>query len=193
MGRGFGLAFKTRENGGQYDHMVVKYMNGLYTNNLVKEGYEVFSTLTGLCMNSEQSRIFPGVPASIDSKSARGSYNYLTGSASWLIFSIITEIFGIKSNLGNLNISPKLVKDQFREEKEIEVDFIYLKKKMTLIVRNHMNLDWGEYKLGQVRFNGQLLDESFYGEDCLSVKLSKPHIEQRLEAENVIEVEFIRK
>ncbi len=193
MGRGFGLAFKTRENGGQYNHMAVKYMNGLYTNNLVKEGYDVFSTLTGLCMNSAQSRIFPGVPASIDSKSARGSYNYLTGSGSWLIFSIITEIFGIKSVLGELNISPKLVKEQFIGEKEIKVDFIYLKKNMTLIVRNAGGLDWGEYKLGEAYFNGQLLNQKLYGEDELSIKLSKQYIEQNLKSKNAIEIEYVKK
>lgn len=193
MGRGFGLAFKTRENGGQYDHMVVKYMNGLYANNLVKEGYEVFSTLIGLCMNSQQSRIFPGIPASIDSKFARGSYNYLTGSASWLIFSLITEVFGIKSCLGDLNISPKLVKEQFGDEKEIETNFIFLKKKLCLKVRNDANLDWGDYKLGKVSFNGVLLDRSFYGVDGLSVKLSKQYIERHLNDENVIEIEYVKK
>ena len=31
MGRGFGLAFKTRESFGQYNHMAIKHMNGLYT------------------------------------------------------------------------------------------------------------------------------------------------------------------
>ncbi len=191
MGRGFGLAFKTRENGGQYNHMVVKYMNGLYTNNLVREGYEVFSTLTGLCMNSEQSRIFPGVPASIDSKSARGSYNYLTGSASWLIFSIITEIMGIKPNLGDLSISPKLVKEQFGEDKKIRVDFVYLRKNMRLTVINEKGLDWGEYRLGKVKFNSEPVEESFCDQTGPNVRFSKEYIEQHLQTDNEIEIELV--
>lgn len=192
MGRGFGLAFKTRENGGQYNHMAVKYMNGLYTNNLVKEGYEVFSDIIRFCMDSDKSRIFPGIPASIDSKSARGSYNYLTGSGSWLIFSIITEIFGIKPNLGDLNISPKLVKEQFKGEKEIRVHYIYLQKKMTMVVRNAQNLDWGEYRLGIVSFNGKALDQSLFDKDCLTVKLKKQYFEEHSTCENIIEIELVR-
>ncbi len=193
MGRGFGLAFKTRENGGQYNHMAVKYMNGLYTNDLVKEGYEVFSTITGFCMNSEVSRIFPGVPASIDSKSARGSYNYLTGSGSWLIFSIITEMFGVKPNLGDLNIYPKLVRDQFKSEKEIKINFIYLEKKITLAIKNQDGLDWGEYKLGRVLFNGKSLEADCFFEENAFVKLSKAFFEQKAEAENLIQIELVSK
>ncbi|HEY5583529.1 MAG TPA: cellobiose phosphorylase [Ruminiclostridium sp.] len=193
MGRGFGLAFKTRENGGQYNHMAVKYMNGLYTNNLVKEGYEVFSTITGFCMNSEKSRIFPGVPASIDSKSSRGSYNYLTGSGSWLIFSIITEIFGIKSNLGDLNIYPKLVKEQFNGESEIKVHFIYLEKKITMKVKNEQKLDWGEYRVGQVKFNGIELSSDFYYDDHSYVKITKQYFEHNSRNLNIIEIELVNK
>lgn len=193
MGRGYGLAFKTRENGGQYNHMVVKYMNGLYTNNLVKEGYEVFSTLTGLCMNSEQSRIFPGVPASIDSKSARGSYNYLTGSGSWLIFSLITEIFGIKPYLGDLIIYPKLVKEQFGERNEIRLSFIYLEKKITLVVTNPNNLDWDEYKLGRVTFNNVEMEKECFSDDFTNFKLEKNYFQENAKADNFIEIELVKK
>ncbi len=192
MGRGFGLAFKTRENGGQYNHMAVKYMNGLYSNNLVREGYEVFSTLTGFCMNSEVSRIFPGVPASIDSKSARGSYNYLTGSGSWLIFSIITEIIGIKPKLGELYIEPKLVKEQFGEGKAIKASFIYLEKPTTLIIRNEETLDWGEYKLGQVSFNGIKISEENYSHDKLKVKIPSDYLQSNTNETNNLEIELKR-
>ena len=193
MGRGFGLAFKTRENGGQYNHMAVKYMNGLYTNNLVKEGYDVFKTITGFCMKSEVSRIFPSVPASIDSKSARGSYNYLTGSGSWLIFSIITEIFGIKPDLGDLNIYPKLVLEQFMGEKEIKVSFVYLERKMELVIRNKESLDWGEYKLGSVRFNGTEIEFGCFYEDRAFFILGKDYFKTMVQTKNTIEIEFTRK
>ena len=192
MGRGFGLAFKTRENGGQYNHMAVKYMNGLYTNNLVREGYKVFKTITGFCMNSAVSRIFPGVPASIDSKSARGSYNYLTGSGSWLIFSIITEIFGIKPNLGDLVIYPKLVKEQFGDEKDIRVSFIYLEKKLELVVKNPEGLDWGQYKLGSVSFNGAGAGEELFDGGRSCVRFDKTYFDENARECNTIEIEFIR-
>jgi len=191
MGRGFGLAFKTRENGGQYNHMAVKYMNGLYKNNLVKEGFEVFKNIISLCMNSEVSRIFPGIPASIDSKTARGSYNYLTGSGSWMIFTIITEMFGIKMNFGDMSIYPKLVRDQFIEEKEINVSFRYLRKKIDLIIRNQKLLDWGEYKLGCVRFNGTEIDPGCFSEDRTFFTLTKEYIQNNANATNTIEIEFI--
>lgn len=192
MGRGFGLAFKTRENGGQYNHMAVKYMNGLYNNNLVREGYEVFSTLTGLCMNSEVSRIFPGVPASIDSKSARGSYNYLTGSGSWLIFSIITEIIGIKPKFGELYIEPKLVREQFGVDKTVEACFIYLGKRTKITIKNEEALDWGEYRLGQARFNGVVICEDNYGENREKVRIPTEYLNTGNEEINHIEIELVR-
>lgn len=191
MGRGFGLAYGTRENGGQYDHMAIKYMNGLYASGLAREGYEVFSDIVRLCMDAETSRIFPGIPASIDSKSARGSYNYLTGSGSWLIFTLITMMFGIEPRFGDLIIRPRLAREQFAETEEIAVSFIYLQKKITLSVKNVERLDWGAYCIGDVLFNGAKLDERFYRGQCHSIRIPGQWYRDNAKEENRIEIAFI--
>lgn len=45
-------------------------------------------------------------------------YTYLTGSASWLLLTMVTEVFGVKGKLGDLLLQPKLVKEQFDSEEK---------------------------------------------------------------------------
>ena len=42
-------------------------------------------------------------------------YPYLTGSASWYLLTLLTEAFGVKGQLGDLCLQPKLLASQFDE------------------------------------------------------------------------------
>ena len=42
-------------------------------------------------------------------------YHYLTGAASWYLFTMITEVFGVRGVFGNLLVHPKLLAEQFDE------------------------------------------------------------------------------
>ncbi len=111
MGRAFGFAYGHKENGAVFSHMAIMYGNALYQRGFVKEGYKVIEALYKQSANFERSRIYPGLPEYF-SNTGRGMYHYLTGSASWLMMTIVTEVFGVKGDYGKLTLQPKLVKEQ---------------------------------------------------------------------------------
>ncbi len=113
FGRGFSFAYGDKENGAIFSHMVVMYMNALYRRNFIEEGYEVFRSLFDLAMDTGKSKIYPGIPEYFNLE-GKGLYHYLTGSASWLFLTVLTEMYGVQGRLGDLTIQARLVKEQFK-------------------------------------------------------------------------------
>ena len=108
LGRCFGFAYGTKENGAMFSHMAVMYANALYCRGLVREGYEILDGIYKHCTDFSISRIYPGIPEYIDGN-GRGAYAFLTGSASWLLLTLLTQAFGVRGKLGDLVLEPKLV------------------------------------------------------------------------------------
>ncbi|MCD4685888.1 MAG: cellobiose phosphorylase, partial [Anaerolineae bacterium] len=106
LGRCFGFAFGHKENGAMFSHMAVMYANALYQRGLVHAGHKVLDGIFRHCCNFAVSRIYPGIPEYINAR-GRGMYTYLTGSASWLLLTLTTEVFGVKGDLGDLALEPK--------------------------------------------------------------------------------------
>lgn len=130
LGRCFGFAFGHKENGAMFSHMAVMYANALYQRGFKKEGHKVLDTIYKHCVDFEKSRIYPGIPEYINER-GRGLYNYLTGSASWLLLTMVEEVFGIKGDLGDLIIEPKLAKDQISERNTCSITTIFADKNVT--------------------------------------------------------------
>ncbi|MCA9396535.1 MAG: cellobiose phosphorylase, partial [Candidatus Omnitrophica bacterium] len=107
LGRAFSFAYGEKENGAFFNHMQVMYAFALYYRGFVKEGYKVLSGIHKMSINTKSSKIYPGLPEYFNSE-GRGLYHYLTGSASWLITTYLTQVFGIMGHLGDLLITPKL-------------------------------------------------------------------------------------
>ena len=42
-------------------------------------------------------------------------YHYLTGAASWYMLTVITEMFGVRGQIGDMILDPKLLKEQLEE------------------------------------------------------------------------------
>ena len=101
MGRMFGFAYGEKENGSVFSHMAVMYANALYRRGFVREGWKALKTLADAALNFEVSRIYPGIPEYFRSD-GRGMYHYLTGAASWYLMTMITEVFGIRGEAGDL-------------------------------------------------------------------------------------------
>lgn len=120
MGRAFGFAFGHKENGAVFSHMAVMYGNALYKRGFIREGYKALDTLYRQTIDFERSRIYPGLPEYF-SNTGRGMYHYLTGSASWLMMTMVTEVFGVKGAFGDLALEPKLVREQLDENGEIGI------------------------------------------------------------------------
>ena len=112
LGRGFAFAYGEKENGSVFSHMTVMYMNALYKRGLVKEAYEVFKSLYLLATDMRKNGIYPGIPEYFTPE-GKGMYHYLTGSASWLLLTVLNEMYGIRGENGDLVIQPRLMGEQF--------------------------------------------------------------------------------
>lgn len=153
MGRLFGFAFGHKENGAMFSHMAIMYANALYQRGFAFEGYEVINSIYRQCSDFEKSRIYPGVPEYINEK-GRGMYHYLTGSASWLLLTILSETYGIKGYLGDLVLQPKLMPEQFNETGEAAVSTVFADRRIKIVYRNTSKAGYKEYEIQNVKING---------------------------------------
>ncbi|KAA8999761.1 cellobiose phosphorylase [Paenibacillus spiritus] len=124
LGRAFGFAFGHKENGAMFSHMTVMYGNALYKRGYAAEGRKVLDSIYRLCLDFERSRIYPGIPEYI-SEEGRGMYHYLTGSASWLLLTLLMEVYGVRGRFGDLLLAPKLAGDQFDAEGRAAVTTLF--------------------------------------------------------------------
>jgi cellobiose phosphorylase len=84
-------------------------------------------------------------------------YPYLTGSASWYLLTLLTEVFGVKGILGNLALSPKLVQSQFNAEGNAQVVTLFAGRKLTVVYHNPSRLDYGDYRIKEIRIDGKIV------------------------------------
>lgn len=166
LGRAFGFAFGHKENGAMFSHMTVMYANALYKRGFVHEGRIVLKSVYDLSSDFETSRIYPGIPEYINAK-GRGMYHFLTGSASWLLLTELTEVFGVKGKLGKLLLEPKLVVEQFDGNGEASVETLFADKKLRIIYRNAGKLDYGQYRAQEVKLNGETISCTAAGHGCV--------------------------
>ncbi len=153
MGRMFGFAYGSKENGSVFSHMAVMYAYALYSRGFVKEGYKVIRQLYLQASDFEKSRIYPGIPEYFNQK-GRGLYNYLTGSASWYMLTVLTEMFGVKGDLGDLTLEPKLVAEQFDEDGNAAIISYFAGKMLHVVYENHQKKEIGDYEVEEIYLEG---------------------------------------
>jgi cellobiose phosphorylase len=146
LGRMFGFAYGHKENGAVFSHMAIMYANALYQRGFAAEGYKAINSLYQHCNNFKMSKIYPGIPEYIG-PNGRGLYHYLTGSASWLLLTVITEMFGVKGWFGDLLLEPKLLLEQFDENHEASINLIFGNRKLTITYTNPEAKEFNEYKV----------------------------------------------
>ncbi len=162
FGRLFAFAYGEKENGATFSHMVVMFMNALYQQNLIEEGFEVFNSIYKLSI-SKESGIYPGIPEYFTPE-GKGMYHYLTGSASWFILTLLTEIYGVKGKLGGLAISPKLSKEFFGNKDNISVALNFQKKRLKITY--YITSEKKFYnKIKEVYINEFKIPENFINEE----------------------------
>jgi cellobiose phosphorylase len=130
MGRAFGFAYGDKENGAVFSHMAVMFAHALYKNNMAKEGWVVLSSLYKMAQK-ERAKIYPVLPEYFNSQ-GQGLYLYLTGSASWFIYTLLEETLGVKFILGDLVIEPKLIPENFKK-KTISASFDFEQKRIAVV------------------------------------------------------------
>ncbi|MEF2966882.1 cellobiose phosphorylase [Paenibacillus sp. M1] len=156
LGRAFGFAFGHKENGAMFSHMTVMYGNALYKRGFVKEGFEVLESIRKLSADFERSRMYPGIPEYINEK-GRGMYTYLTGSASWLLLTELTEVFGVKGRYGDLLLQPKLTKEQFDADGKASVETLFAGRMLEVVYVNPDGAEYGDYRIKEATLDGEPL------------------------------------
>lgn len=146
MGRMFGFAYGEKENGAVFSHMTVMYANALYRRGFVREGWKALKTLADTALDFDTSRIYPGIPEYFRAD-GRGMYHYLTGAASWYMLTLITEVFGVRGEAGDLLLAPKLLSEQFDDTGCASVSVPFAGRDLTIIYRNREKKDYGSYRI----------------------------------------------
>ena len=158
LGRAFSFAYGEKENGAFFSHMAVMFANALYQRGFVNEGHEVLDSIFRMCLRTEKSKIYPGIPEYFNSE-GRGLYHYLTGSASWLILTVLTQVFGVRGYLGDLLLAPKLTQDCFRQRSEVAVETFYEGRRLKVVYRNPKKIAYEHYCVSKVTLNGKDLPD----------------------------------
>ncbi|MGQ9839347.1 MAG: GH36-type glycosyl hydrolase domain-containing protein [Anaerolineae bacterium] len=153
LGRCFGFAFGHKENGAMFSHMAVMYANALYRRGMIREGWRVLAEIHSHCQDFTISRMYPGLPEYI-SERGRGMYPWLTGSASWYLLTLLNEVFGVRGDLGDLLLAPRLVAAQFDEGGEAAVRTQFAGRDLEIVYHNPAGLDYGAYAIHRVSVDG---------------------------------------
>ena len=153
LGRMFGFAYGEKENGAVFSHMTVMYANALYQRGFVKEGYKALQTLADTALDFETSKIYPGIPEYFNAE-GRGLYHYLTGAASWYMLTMVTEVFGVRGDIGELLIQPKLLKEQFDKDGTASIKLIFADREFEVVYNNPEGLTYGEYSINKAVCDG---------------------------------------
>ncbi|MCC8106173.1 MAG: cellobiose phosphorylase [Clostridiales bacterium] len=190
LGRMFGFAYGHKENGAVFSHMAVMYGNALYRRGFAKEGYKALISLFEQASNFEVSRIYPGIPEYFNDR-GRGMYHYLTGAASWMMMTVVTEMFGVRGDYGDLVLEPKLMREQFDDSGRAGIQTEFARKSWNIHYCNREQLDYGEYAIEKVWINGRAQD--LQGSET-RYRMAKEELERLPEGAAVsVEVELGRK
>jgi cellobiose phosphorylase len=156
MGRSFGFAYGHKENGAMFSHMAVMFANALYQRGYARQGYHALNLIYEQCINFHISRMYPGIPEYFNDR-GRGVYPYLTGSASWYLLTLLTQAFGVRGHLGDLELFPKLMLEQFDAEGKASVRTWFADQQIEVIYNNPDRLDYGSYNVVRVKLNNNNL------------------------------------
>lgn len=159
MGRMFGFAYGEKENGAVFSHMTVMYANALYQNGFVKEGYKALQTLAESALNFEKSHIYPGIPEYFNAE-GKGLYHYLTGAASWYMLTMVTEVFGVHGEIGNLVFEPKLLQKQFDAEGKAGISLTFAGKQLQITYENAEQKEYGKYEIKKIMIDERTFEVS---------------------------------
>ncbi|MBF0570891.1 MAG: cellobiose phosphorylase [Candidatus Omnitrophica bacterium] len=154
LGRAFGFAYGTKENGAFFSHMSVMYAAALYQRGFARAGYKVLQSIYRMAIDGGRSKIYPGIPEYFDSE-GRGMYHYLTGSASWLVLTQLNHAFGVRGFSGDLMLAPQLVKEEFNKKGIASVSCQFAGSRLTVEYHNPKKLDAGHYAIKDVLIDGK--------------------------------------
>lgn len=157
LGRAFSFVYGDKENGAFFNHMLVMFSYALYKRGFIKDGWQVLSSIYNMAVDSPRSKIYPCLPEYFNLE-GRGMYSYLTGSASWFLLTILTQVFGVKGKDGDLLIEPKLAPEQFKHCSTISITRIFAARIIEISFFNPEKLNYGRYEIIKASLNSKNLE-----------------------------------
>jgi cellobiose phosphorylase len=154
LGRAGGFAYGHKENGAMFSHMAVMFANALYKRGLAVEGGRVLEGIYRQSQDFNRSRMYPGLPEYFNPR-GRGMYPFLTGSASWYLLTLLTEVYGVKGRLGDLVLAPRFTSGAFCGGETVKVRTTFAGKTLEIEYRNPKRLSCEEYRISSAEINGQ--------------------------------------
>ena len=154
LGRMFGFAYGHKENGSVFSHMAVLYAYALYSRGFSAEGWRALEALFHQSTDFATSRIYPGIPEYFDAH-GRGMYPYLTGSASWFLLTMHTQVFGVCGREGELLLHPKLSGAHFDSDGVAAMCCQFAGAQLEVRYENPSRLDFPEYRIGSAELDGR--------------------------------------
>jgi hypothetical protein len=82
-------------------------------------------------------------------------YHYLTGSASWLILTVLSEMFGVKGKMGNLAFEPKILAKQFDNEGKAAIEMNFAERQLKVEYVNEDKKEYGDYSISKIYINDE--------------------------------------
>ncbi|MDD2688837.1 MAG: cellobiose phosphorylase [Candidatus Omnitrophica bacterium] len=156
LGRAFSFAYGEKENGAFFNHMVVMLSFALYKRGFKMEGWRVLNSIYNMAMDTQRSKIYPCLPEYFNLE-GRGMYSYLTGSASWYVLTLLTQVFGVRGQNGDLLIEPKLCREQFKNTSVISINRSFAGRAFCIKFSNPKRIISDSYKIVRVSLNLQNL------------------------------------
>ncbi|MBN2085775.1 MAG: cellobiose phosphorylase [Anaerolineales bacterium] len=154
LGRAFGFAYGHKENGAMFSHMAVMFANALYRRGMAAEGWRVLEGIYRQSQDFTRSRMYPGLPEYFNPR-GRGMYPFLTGSASWYLLTLLTEVFGVKGRLGDLVLAPRFSSGLMAGGDALKVHTAFAGKTLEIEYRNPKRLSCEQYRISAVEINGK--------------------------------------
>jgi cellobiose phosphorylase len=160
LGRAFGFSYGDKENGAFFNHMAIMLAHALYKRNFRKEGGEVLESIYKMA-TANQAKIYPMIPEYFNNE-GEALYYYLTGSASWYIYTLLQEVLGVNFFWGDIIFNPRLTRDDFFN-RTIEIKFPWQDKIIKTIFRKISKKQI--YRIKEVLLEGKKIMPANYG--CL--------------------------
>jgi cellobiose phosphorylase len=149
LGRAFSFAYGEKENGAVFSHMAVMYAFALYQRRRPEAARTVWHALYRMAIDQERARIFPSLPEYFNND-GRGMYGYLTGSASWLGYLVLTQVFGVRGAAGDLVLDPQLTIEDFDAHGRASVRVPFADRDLFVTYLNPDRVAAGKYVVQQV-------------------------------------------
>ena len=167
LGRAFSFVYGDKENGSFFNHMIVLFAYALYKRGYVNKGWDILKSICNMAMNTERSKIYPCLPEYFNLE-GRGMYPYLTGSASWFVLTLLTQVFGLRGQDGDLVIEPKLCAEQFKGTSTITINRVFAGRHLQVNFSCPKKLKPDRYKIIKVSLDS--CDLPFKESQCIIIK-----------------------